>query len=107
MGGRGELNIGQLAREGYGREAIRIGFTTDHGTVTAASDWGGPAERKRVRPARPDSYEGAFHDTELPRFLLAGDDVARITEAVREARLERAVGGIYRAQTQRARHYLY
>ena len=105
MGRRGELNIGQLARERYGREAIRIGFTTDHGTVTAASDWGGPAERKRVRPARPDSYEGAFHDTELPRFLLAGDDVARVAEALREPRLERAIGVIYRPETERASHY--
>jgi erythromycin esterase-like protein len=105
MGQRGELNIGQLARERYGREAVRIGFTTDHGTVTAASDWGGPAERKRVRPARPDSYEAAFHDTRLPRFLLAGEGVGKVSEALREPRLERAIGVIYRPETERASHY--
>jgi erythromycin esterase-like protein len=105
MGRRGELNIGQLARERYGRDAIRIGFTTDRGTVTAASDWGGPAERKRVRPARPDSYEGAFHATEVPRFLLAGADVARVSETLGEPRLERAIGVIYRPETERASHY--
>ena len=107
MGQRGELNIGQLARERYGREAVRIGFTTDHGTVTAASDWGGPAERKRVRPARPDSYEGEFHHTELPRFLLAGDAVATVAEALPGPRLERAIGVIYRPQTERESHYFY
>src|SRR6266576_2797217 len=57
MGRRGELNVGQLTREKYGREAVLIGFTTHHGTVTAASDWGKPAERKRVRPALAGSYE--------------------------------------------------
>src|SRR3984957_13505434 len=57
MGQRCELNVGQLTREKYGREAVLVGFTTHHGTVTAASDWGKPAERKRVRPATARSYE--------------------------------------------------
>jgi erythromycin esterase-like protein len=61
MGQRGELNIGQLVREKYGRDAVLVGFTTHHGTVTAASDWGGVAERKRVRPALPGSCEALFH----------------------------------------------
>ena len=50
MGRRGELNVGQLVRERYGRDAVLVGFTTHHGTVTAASNWDGPAERKYVRP---------------------------------------------------------
>jgi erythromycin esterase-like protein len=103
---RGELNIGQLARERYGRETICVGFTTDHGTVTAASDWGGPAERKRVRRARPDSYEAAFHETNVPRFLLAGRDVEQASEPLGE-RLERAIGVIYRPETERVSHYFY
>ena len=61
MGPRGEWNIGQLTRERYGRETVLVGFTTDTGTVTAASDWDRPAERKRVRPALPESYESLFH----------------------------------------------
>jgi erythromycin esterase-like protein/adenine/guanine phosphoribosyltransferase-like PRPP-binding protein len=61
MGQRGELNVGQLTREKYGSEAVLVGFTTHHGTVTAASDWGKPAERKRVRPALAGSYEALFH----------------------------------------------
>jgi erythromycin esterase-like protein len=57
MGARGELNVGQLVREHYGRNAVLVGFTTYHGSVTAALDWGAPAERKRVRPAFAGSYE--------------------------------------------------
>ena len=107
MSERGELNVGQLARERYGRDALRIGFTTDHGTVTAASDWGGPAERKRVRSALPDSYEATFHETRLAGFLLIGRDVERVSGAVRDLRLERAIGVIYRPETERASHYFY
>jgi erythromycin esterase-like protein len=105
MGQRGEINIGQLARERYDRDAVLIGFTTDHGTVTAASDWDAPAERKRVRPALPGSYEALFHSTEVDRFLLtwhAGDVTA---EGLREPRLERAIGVIYRPETERMSHY--
>src|SRR5206468_2291747 len=61
MGERGELNVGQLVRQRYGNDARLIGFSTYSGTVTAASEWDGPAERKRVRPALKDSYEALFH----------------------------------------------
>src|SRR5205085_9463288 len=63
LGERGELNVGQLVRERYGREAVLVGFTTYSGTVTAASDWGGAAERKQVRPGLSGSYEALFHAT--------------------------------------------
>src|SRR5947207_6316073 len=67
---RGELNVGQLVREEHGRDAVLVGFTTHRGSVTAASDWGGPAERKCVVPSRPDSYEAVMHSTQLGRFML-------------------------------------
>src|SRR5712664_2413772 len=70
MADYGELNVGQLVREKYGDEAILIGFTTYTGTVTAASNWDGPAERKRVRPALKESYEALFHETGNANFLL-------------------------------------
>ena len=69
MGERGELNLGQLVREHFGKEAVSIGFTTYDGTVTAASDWDGPAERKNVRPAHPESYEALFHRRRYSKFL--------------------------------------
>lgn len=101
---RGELNLGQLVRERYGRDAFLVGFTTHHGTVTAAREWDAPAERKNVRPALDDSYEALFHATGLGRFLLGLRDKPT-AEALREARLERAIGVIYRPDTERASHY--
>jgi erythromycin esterase-like protein len=105
MAQRGELNVGQLTREKYGRDAVLIGFTTYHGTVTAASDWGGPAERKRVRPALLGSYEDAFHSVQSPRFLLTWRDGDNISTGLRDPRLERAIGVIYRPETERQSHY--
>lgn len=104
MGARGEWNVGQLVRERYGRDAVLVGFTTYEGTVTAASNWGAPAERKRVRPALPDSYEALFHDAGPERFLLTWREGDRAA-ALRQPRLERAIGVIYRPETERASHY--
>ena len=105
MADYGELNVGQLVRERYGPEAVLIGFTTYAGTVTAASDWDGPAERKRVRPALEDSYEALFHQADLPSFLLPLRDNASASVALRDPKLERAIGVIYLPQTERQSHY--
>jgi erythromycin esterase-like protein/predicted phosphoribosyltransferase len=105
MGQRGELNVGQLVRQKYGREAVLIGFTTHHGTVTAASDWGGMAERKRVRPALPGSYETLFHSVFAAPFLLTWQTNEALGNALRDTRLERAIGVIYRPETERMSHY--
>ena len=106
MGERGELNVGQLVRERYGREAVLIGFSTYRGTVTAASDWDGPIERKTVQPALAESYEALFHQVGIPRFLLTWKE-ARIVEELRDRRLERAIGVIYQPKTERLSHYFY
>jgi erythromycin esterase-like protein len=106
MGQRGELNVGQLVRERHGSEAVLIGFTTHHGTVTAASEWGGPAERKRVRPALAHSYEAMFHETELERFLLTWDE-RKVPEELAASKLERAIGVIYVPATERMSHYFW
>lgn len=100
MGRRGELNLGQLVREAQGDRAMLVGFTTHRGTVTAASNWDEPAQRKRVRPSLPGSYERLFHDAGLGEFWLptAGAELP-------DERLERAIGVIYRPQTERLSHY--
>jgi erythromycin esterase-like protein len=105
MGERGELNVGQLVRERYGSAALLVGFTTYTGTVTAAADWGAAAERKRVRPALRGSYEALFHEVGIPRFLLRMLDDVDIAEELGQPRLERAIGVIYRPQSERASHY--
>jgi erythromycin esterase-like protein len=105
MGEAGEWNVGQLARERFGGDAVLVGFTTSVGTVTAAHDWDGPAERKEVRPPLPGSVERLFHATGIPRFFLPLRDGGEVAGALREPRLERAIGVIYRPQTERQSHY--
>jgi erythromycin esterase-like protein len=105
MGRRGELNLGQLVREHEGRKAVLVGITTDHGWVTAASDWGAPAERKRVRPGLAGSFEALFRDVEVPRFLLLLRENERATDLLLQPRIQRAIGVIYRPQTERLSHY--
>lgn len=105
MGERGEFNVGQLVRERFGRDAVSIGFTTHHGTVTAASDWDGPVEQKQVRPALPESYEALFHAVGVPRFWLEFGSHPAIAAKLKPARLERAIGVIYRPETELASHY--
>jgi erythromycin esterase-like protein len=107
MGQRGELNLGQLVRQKYGNKATLVGFTTNTGTVTAASGWDSPAERKHVRPALAGSYEALFHQTDIPNFLLLLGNREEPTAALREPRLERAIGVIYLPQSERASHYFH
>jgi erythromycin esterase-like protein len=106
MAQAGEINLGQLVREAHGADARLIGFTTHTGTVTAASNWDEPAQRMRVRPSLPGSYERLFHDTGLARFvLLFDDDDTRAALAL--PRLERAIGVIYRPESERVSHYFH
>jgi erythromycin esterase-like protein len=104
MGEIGELNLGQLVRQAHGDAAFLVGFTTHAGTVTAASNWDEPAQRMRVRPSLAGSYERLFHDAGVGRFLLLlRNGAAR--EAMLEPRLERAIGVIYRPDSERVSHY--
>jgi len=105
MGRAGEWNVGQLVRERYGCDAYLIGFTTYTGTVTAASNWDEPAQLKQVRPALCGSYEALFHDTGMPQFLLNLRSQNPAIDNLRSHRLERAIGVVYRPDTERASHY--
>lgn len=105
MSRRGEWNVGQLIRQRFGDESVLVGFTTFNGTVTAASSWGGPAERKRVRDALPNSVESLFHETGIERFLLLMPKNSRANSALQKPFLERAIGVIYRPETERQSHY--
>ena len=104
----GELNLGQLVRERAGDEARLVGFSTYTGTVTAASDWGERAERKVVRPGLRGSWEALFHEVAAaagsPAFLLPLRD-ERVAALVGPPRLQRAIGVVYRPETERWSHY--
>jgi erythromycin esterase-like protein len=104
--GRGEWNVGQLVRENYGTDDVRlIGFTTFEGTVTAATDWDDPPQLKRVRQGLNNSYERLLHQIGIPNFFLNLRDDAEIREILRRPMLERAIGVIYRPETERISHY--
>jgi len=107
MASRGEHNIGHLCRQEFGSSAYLVGFGTNGGTVAAASDWDGPMEIKKVQPALPKSYERLCHVTGNPRFMLGLRNRADLTGAqgLSRPRLERAIGVIYRPETERASHY--
>jgi erythromycin esterase-like protein len=101
----GELTVGQLIRQRHVGDTVLLGFTTHSGTVTAATDWGDPAERKQVRPSLPNSCERLFHDTGLERFFLRLQGAGAVTELLEQRRLHRAIGVIYRPDTERMSHY--
>lgn len=104
MGRSGELNLGQLMRERYTGATFLLGFTTYTGEVTAASNWDEPAQRKIVRRALANSIESLFHETRLGDFLLLlRDEPTR--RALANPLLERAIGVIYRPETERVSHY--
>ena len=104
---RGELNVGQLVRQVWQDHARLIGFTTYTGSVTAASNWDEAAECKRVRRALPESYEAVFHDTMLGNFYLDLTAPNEATALLRAPKLERAIGVIYRPETERLSHYFH
>jgi erythromycin esterase-like protein len=107
MGWQGEFNIGELARNAYGDEAVAIGFGTDRGRVAAADAWDHPMRIMRVLPARDDSYEAMFRRTHVPRSLTDWRPIDRapLREALTGPKLERAIGVIYRPDTEFMSHY--
>ena len=100
MGEHGEHTLGQLVRQRYRGQSALVGMTSFHGSVTAASDWGGPAERKRVRGALPGSWEALFHAAGVRNFFAPAAQFE-------ERRLERAIGVVYLPQTERMSHYFH
>jgi len=107
VGSDGQLTLGQLARERYGEASRLIGFTTYKGTVTAASEWGGIAERKVVRPALNGSVEEMFHETGRSAFLVSPMISRAAAEPLDAVRLGRAIGVIYQPATERQSHYYH
>ena len=104
---RGELTLGQLARERYGSDAVLVGMTTYDGTVTAAADWGASAKRWAVTPALADSLEELLHSVGIGSFMLIPELERESHSVLSEVRLQRAIGVVYRPQTERQSHFLY
>lgn len=107
MANRGELNIGQMVRHHYGEKALLVGFSTCRGTVTAADEWDAPAERKKINEPFVGSYEEIFHHVNHKQFLLNLMEDNEAIDLLMEPRLQRAIGVIYRPDTERYSHYFY
>ena len=105
IGWQGEFNIGELCRTAYRDQAVLIGFGTDRGAVAAADDWDEPVKVKTVLPARPDSHERVFRDAGMPASLTDWRHRHHLREALSTPRLERAIGVVYRPETELASHY--
>ena len=105
MAARGECNVGQLMRQKFGPRVFNIGFSTYSGTVTAARNWGDPAEFRRVRPGLPGSYEALFHETGVGDFWLDLQEGGDMAGVLAQERIQRAIGVIYRPETERQSHY--
>jgi erythromycin esterase-like protein len=107
MGTQGEWNIGQLVREAHGNDAALIGFSTYRGTVTAASEWDGDAEKRTVLPAVKESYEALFHEVGIKDFMLVLRGNPTLHEHLNLSRLQRALGVLYKPETERQSHYYF
>jgi erythromycin esterase-like protein len=107
MGDRGEHNVGELCRQHFGDKAYLVGFGTDHGTVAAATEWDEPMEIKTVRPSHSASYEFVCHGSDVPAFMMHLRNPARpsLRSELMTTRLERAIGVIYRPETELQSHY--
>jgi protein-L-isoaspartate(D-aspartate) O-methyltransferase len=107
MRARGELNVGELCRRRFGAGAYLLGFGTDHGTVGAAHAWDEPMTVMGVRPSHPQSYERVCHDAGVPAFVLPLRHAARpeVRDELAPPRLERAIGVVYRPETELQSHY--
>ncbi|MDB6132244.1 MAG: hypothetical protein JWM59_487 [Verrucomicrobiales bacterium] len=107
MGQQGDLNVGQLVRSRFGGRACLIGMTTFSGSVTAARDWNDPAEHRRVLPAQPGSVEALLHTVGLPAFWLDLRRKNEATEILNREYTGRAIGVVYRPETERWSHYFH
>jgi len=104
MGADGQITLGQLMRQRHPDEVALIAMTTHRGTVECAHDWDEPGKRELVRPSLPGSWEELFHATGIPRFMVTSAALSRVVGAG-VARLHRAIGVVYRPETERRSHY--
>ncbi|OKL39860.1 erythromycin esterase family protein [Pontibacter flavimaris] len=95
MADNGMHNIGQLAREKYGRANVRlVGFGTYQGTVIAGKAWGAPMQKMDVPPAASGSWEEFLHKVSTDDKIILSKDLKQVPE-VQDYIGHRAIGVVY------------
>jgi len=105
MGWNGQFNLGQLCRTHWGEAAVLVGMGTDSGLVAAADHWDGDLQIKPVRPSLEDSWEHQFLQAGVPMSLVDWRHRDTLRQALEVPLLERAIGVIYRPESERRSHY--
>jgi len=101
MQGEGMHNIGQLAREEWGPERVRlVGFGCHRGSVIAGGAWGAERQEMPLPEAQEASWEDAMHRA------LGGDGLLLLDEAepredFLQSRGHRAIGVVYNPDYER------
>lgn len=98
-----------MLRQALGRQAVHIvAFTTYAGTVTAADEWGKRPRQDTLSNGLPWSHEALLHEVAEKltgnTYTLAFTDES-VRQALGDIRMMRAVGVVYRPDTERQSHY--
>ncbi|RIJ42800.1 erythromycin esterase family protein [Pontibacter oryzae] len=95
MADNGMFNIGQLAREKYGRDNVRlVGFGSYQGTVIAGKSWGAPMQKMDVPPAMSGSWEEMLHSISTDDKIILSKDIKHLP-GLQERIGHRAIGVVY------------
>ncbi|MBC7537405.1 MAG: erythromycin esterase family protein [Bacteriovorax sp.] len=106
----GQVNIGGLARQKYGKEKVAlVGFSTYTGSVIASHSWDGPVQVLPIPKAIEKSVESEFHNA-IPKvgsqdFYVLFDNEPEFSPLV-ETRGQRAIGVVYHPPSEHRGNYV-
>lgn len=99
-------NIGQLAREAYGEDDVKlVGFGSYEGSVIAGDAWGAPFEKMPVPPGRRGSWEEMLNETEEEQFYLLSSELTD-TDIGDVHIPHRAIGVVYHPEREAYGNYV-
>ncbi|NRQ36646.1 erythromycin esterase family protein [Nonomuraea sp. NN258] len=106
MAAAGMTNLGQLARERHGGDAVLVGFGCYRGSVVAGNRWGAQHRVMTVPPARPASLEATLHEAigqERALFVVPPQPRGDWFD---EPMAHRAIGVVYDPERERWGNYV-
>jgi erythromycin esterase-like protein len=104
MAPAGEINVGQLMRERFGRENVyAVGFGGYSGKVIASAGWGESIETMNVPAAQRGSWEYMLHQQGESNRILFSDEIKGIS-GLKGAVGHRAIGVVYAPNNERGNY---